>query len=299
VEAGGVAEDQRCLRADEPAHRRLRHAALEIALRRVVVAERLPRPRVGVRSAGLAAGDDALVSQHRLETVDFVKIDVEGSESAAVRGMAGLLSRSPAPIVFYEANGHTLDFYDESCQGLKAAFANLGYRSFYVDVVGARLVPVEPDDVQPDCFVDYLAIKPGSYDWHDGPGAMIGSWPVAAPLTRAEWRSWLRSVCRDDLPQLEVAHVVREFAGGPDWVRRDWSRQSSWRGTGASCRRALILRSGPRLRAPRSSAATRSSTGGSPGAAQVPNRMPHFVFWKSVISSRSAPVNDPNGVVLS
>jgi FkbM family methyltransferase len=164
---------------------------------------------------------DALVAQHRLETVDFVKMDVEGSESAAVRGMAGLLSGSPAPIVFYESNGHTLDFYDESCQGLKAAFANLGYRSFYVDVVRARLVPVEPDDLQPDCFVDYLAIKPGSYEWHDGPGARIGSWPVAAPLTPAEWRSWLRSVCRDDLPQLEVAHVVRQFASGPDWVRRD------------------------------------------------------------------------------
>jgi FkbM family methyltransferase len=171
---------------------------------------------------------DTLLAERGLARVDFVKMDIEGSEAAAVRGMAGLLSRPDAPVVFYESNGYTLDFYGETCQGLKAEFERFGYRNYYVDTAHARLIPVGRDDLQPNCCVDYLAVKDapvGSIGRLFGrtpvaPTA-IGGWPVAAPFTRSEWTAWLRSACRDDLPPAETAHILRQLAGGPEWARAD------------------------------------------------------------------------------
>jgi FkbM family methyltransferase len=171
---------------------------------------------------------DALLAGRGLVRVDFIKMDVEGSEAAAVRGMAGLLARPDAPVVFYESNGYTLDFFGETCQRLKAEFARFGYRNYYVDTAHARLIPVEPGDLQPDCCVDYLAVKDGPAGWlgrllgrTPASPTMIGGWPVAAPLTRSEWTDWLRSACREDLPPAETGHVLRQCAGGPEWARTD------------------------------------------------------------------------------
>ncbi len=54
---------------------------------------------------------DDLLQQLGWDHVDFVKMDVEGSEVAAIRGMTRLLRREDAPPIFYESNGHTLNFF--------------------------------------------------------------------------------------------------------------------------------------------------------------------------------------------
>jgi FkbM family methyltransferase len=46
---------------------------------------------------------DQLVEQHGLERVDAVKLDVEGWEAAALRGGKVVLSRTPAPVIFFES----------------------------------------------------------------------------------------------------------------------------------------------------------------------------------------------------
>jgi hypothetical protein len=171
---------------------------------------------------------DSLLTARGLTRVDFVKMDIEGSEATAVRGMAGLLSRPDAPVVFYESNGYTLDFYGETCQGLKAEFERFGYRNYYVDTARARLVPVGQDDLQPDCCVDYLAVKDAPVGWLSRllgrtpvMPTVIGGWPVVAPLTRSEWTDWLLSACRVDLPPAETAHILRQWTCGPEWARAD------------------------------------------------------------------------------
>jgi FkbM family methyltransferase len=51
---------------------------------------------------------DWLLEQASWNRVDFIKMDVEGSEIAALKGMCRLLSRKNAPVIVYECNGLTL-----------------------------------------------------------------------------------------------------------------------------------------------------------------------------------------------
>jgi hypothetical protein len=100
---------------------------------------------------------DDLLEELGWERVDFIKMDIEGSEVSAVRGMARLLSRADAPPIFFESNRHTLGFFDKTPSDLKASLAALGYRNYLV--AQNRLIPVLPETEQQDTVVDYLAIK--------------------------------------------------------------------------------------------------------------------------------------------
>jgi FkbM family methyltransferase len=100
---------------------------------------------------------DDLLTELGWQHVDFVKMDIEGSELAALRGMKGLLSQPDAPPVHYECNAHTLGFYDSTPTLLKAAFEEYGYRSYEAN--GSQRVPVRSGDVQSEVVMDYLAVK--------------------------------------------------------------------------------------------------------------------------------------------
>ncbi|NEQ40211.1 MAG: FkbM family methyltransferase [Okeania sp. SIO3I5] len=91
------------------------------------------------------------------DRVDFIKMDIEGSEVAAIRGMSDLLARKDAPMIFYESNGHTLEIFNQTPNSLILALEELGYRNYLVESGG--LVPVKSTDWQFDCVVDYLALK--------------------------------------------------------------------------------------------------------------------------------------------
>ena len=101
-----------------------------------------------------AVAVDDLLAEVGWGRVDFIKMDVEGSEVAAVRGMAKLLARADAPPICYESNAHTLHFFGQTPRDLKATVEALGYRNFGVD--GERLVPVTAAEFQAETVVDYL-----------------------------------------------------------------------------------------------------------------------------------------------
>ena len=105
-----------------------------------------------VRSLGLAG------------KVGYVKIDIEGSETAAVHGMAGLMAGPGAPPIFYESNGYTLDLFGKSPATLLAEFPPRGYTSYQAD--WKRMVPLGNGYAQYTCVVDYLAVK----------GELTGAW---------------------------------------------------------------------------------------------------------------------------
>lgn len=88
---------------------------------------------------------------------DFVKMDVEGSEVAAIRGMGRRLSRADAPALHFESNRHTLHFFRFRPVDLLAEVAGLGYRNFMIR--GERLYPVASKHFQAATCVDYLALK--------------------------------------------------------------------------------------------------------------------------------------------
>jgi FkbM family methyltransferase len=98
-----------------------------------------------------------VLRSHGVERVDLVKLDVEGSEIAAIEGMKDLLTGADAPPVVYEANAHTLRMFGATPEDLIAAFAQLGYSNYLIG--DGDLMPVTPQSFQPDTCVDYLAVK--------------------------------------------------------------------------------------------------------------------------------------------
>ena len=100
---------------------------------------------------------DTLLADIGWDHVDFVKMDVEGAEVAAIRGMSELLAREDAPILLYESNGHTLHYFGETPGSLMAALEQFDYQSYLVE--GDRLIPTRAGDLQPEVCVDYLATQ--------------------------------------------------------------------------------------------------------------------------------------------
>jgi len=109
------------------------------------------------------------------DTPSLVKIDVEGSEISAIRGMRRLLEQPSAPPLLCQSNGHTLAFYGVTPNDLLAELEGFGYRAYLVEP--GRLVRVRSDEMQPGTLVDYLAVKraPTSLQgWRVDPAMQLG-----------------------------------------------------------------------------------------------------------------------------
>ena len=91
------------------------------------------------------------------DTVDYIKMDIEGSEVAAIAGMTELLRKDNGPVIVYESNGHTLNFFDQTPNDLVAALENLGYSNYFWKE--GALVLFRQNDFQAENLVDYLAFK--------------------------------------------------------------------------------------------------------------------------------------------
>ena len=119
---------------------------------------------------------DGLLADTGWDGVDLVKMDVEGSEVAAIRGMPELLAGDDAPLLLYESNGSMLHRFGESPGSLMEALEAYGYHSYLVEL--GRLIPTQSTDLQPDVCVDYLATK--------RPLDRLGDWRVTAPMSDEE-----------------------------------------------------------------------------------------------------------------
>jgi FkbM family methyltransferase len=160
-------------------------------------------PSVSVRALTV----DQLLKQIGWQRVDFIKMDVEGSEVAALEGMAGLLSRKDAPPILYECNGYTLRFFERTAQELKRTLEKVGYRNYLIEP--GRLVPVRAQDLQPFVVVDYLAVK----RWPP----CLATRPVRRRLGRAQLLESFLAACAH--PHQHVrGHAARELESGPDWL---------------------------------------------------------------------------------
>lgn len=100
---------------------------------------------------------DDILAEHGWADVRFIKLDVEGSELAAVRGMRQLLGRPDAPVVFFESNQHTLRGFGITDADLKAELRGLGYAIYRPEAGG--LVPSPEGEPQDEVVVDYVAAK--------------------------------------------------------------------------------------------------------------------------------------------
>jgi len=119
---------------------------------------------------------DTLLAGLGWDRVAFVKMDVEGSEIAALAGMKGLLHGPDAPPVLFESNDHTLHFFGHTAEGLHGAFAAGGYQCLQVG--DRRLTACPPGAIQGPTCVDYLAVK--------GPVSPPPGWQMSPSLTDDE-----------------------------------------------------------------------------------------------------------------
>jgi FkbM family methyltransferase len=168
-----------------------------------VAGDRVPRAvtaRVPVLSA------DALLAGLGWDRVAFVKMDVEGSEVAAVAGMRRLLAPANAPAVLFESNDHTLNFFGHTTGDLHAAFAGDGYRCYQVGPRRLTLCP--PEQMQGPTCADYLAVK--------GPLPDLGiGWEVGGGFSEAELVAQLHEDLTSENADVRASAARRLAGAGP------------------------------------------------------------------------------------
>ena len=153
---------------------------------------------------------DDLLDEVGWDRVDFIKMDVEGSEVAALIGMSRLLGRTDAPPVLVESNGHTLSLFGETPGSLKATLAAYGYRIFQVE--RRRLIPVAIDELQPTAVVDYLAVKSTPLPPR--------RWRVDAPMTARERLRRVRASLGSSIAH-DRAYIAGALERSPESLRAD------------------------------------------------------------------------------
>ena len=85
---------------------------------------------------------DALVDLEQLETVDLVKVDVEGAELKVLAGAHDLLKKW-SPILLIEAIDRNLRRYGGSSREVYSTLQRFGYRCYAIDVKHARLIELK------------------------------------------------------------------------------------------------------------------------------------------------------------
>jgi FkbM family methyltransferase len=105
---------------------------------------------------------DDLLREHGWDALNVVKMDIEGSECAALAGMKGLFASGCRPVIVFESNAVMLRLYRRSPTDLRSAFADLGYTLFHIDHLDpGALVASAPDAIQSEPATDFLALPPG------------------------------------------------------------------------------------------------------------------------------------------
>ena len=73
---------------------------------------------------------DALIPESQRQSIALIKLDIEGAEYLAVRGMTGLLDSRPGPDLICEVCDHYLQQLGSSAAELLAFLGELGYRAY-------------------------------------------------------------------------------------------------------------------------------------------------------------------------
>jgi FkbM family methyltransferase len=134
--------------------------------------------------------------------VEFIKLDIEGSEVAAIRGMGRLLAGQGAPSILVEANRYTLDFFGFTPAHLLTLLESYDYCCYLAEAGVLR--PINAADFQPDICVDYLAVKSGL--------PLLRKWQMGSPLSLYQRAARVEISVGERDPHLR-AYIARSLAG--------------------------------------------------------------------------------------
>lgn len=100
---------------------------------------------------------DEAVEIYNFNDARIIKIDVEGAELTVLHGMTNFLRNNPNAEVIFESNSHCLWEGGSSTKELIRAFEDHGFNVFMFH--SNLLVPRTSEDLQEECYVDYLATR--------------------------------------------------------------------------------------------------------------------------------------------
>jgi len=130
-----------------------------------------------------ALPSDALVRDAGWSHIDFVKMDVEGSELAAIEGLAALMTGEKAPVIVYESNGMTFELFGYDIVEVRTRLEELGYVTCRIE--HDRLVYCPPLQLQPEAWLDVVALPPR---WHRVEALVTPEWTDDEIVARCmEW----------------------------------------------------------------------------------------------------------------
>jgi FkbM family methyltransferase len=182
-----------------------------------------------------------ILARHGWDRVDFLKMDIEGSEVWAIEGMNELLARPDAPVLFYESNGTTLhDFGHSSCHELRARLELLGYQSYEFVDRRTPLLPVNASEPQPDRAPNCLAVKRNAFAFQRLPAwrqrignllrrcvgrrpieAWLNGWAIGRPSDNHDLIERFQRAIPDATDPNIRQHLLRELALATANVRSD------------------------------------------------------------------------------
>lgn len=158
-----------------------------------------------------------LVAQLRWDHVDFIKMDVEGGEPAAVRGLRTTIERDH-PVILFESNAVILRQTGSSAQELHELLASFGYRLFILRREGSPgLSRTRASWPQPEGCADYVAIMETPEPWRPWLRAeeasiddLMSRCVIAATDPHPPYRTWTAEVLRTFPDQLRSHPEVRQ-----------------------------------------------------------------------------------------
>ena len=176
----------------------------------------------GVLSAGDVTVDqitvDELVESLGWESVEFVKLDVEGSEMHALAGASSLLGRADAPSMLFESNIAPLMENGTEPRLLLETVEGFGYSLYRI--MPTEIVQCRSDDFQAETVADYIALK----------GMALADVGLAArkPLTVSETATRILIEARHErVPHRQALAWQLQFAG-PELIGHPNVLQALW-----------------------------------------------------------------------
>jgi ABC-2 type transport system permease protein/lipopolysaccharide transport system permease protein len=155
-----------------------------------------------------------LIREIGWDSVDVIKLDIEGSEPAAIKGLRELLLGEVKPLILVESDARMLGRSRATPRSLLNDLAACGYLLFAIDKrQPGRMVRVDPDDLQVDSAVDYLASA-------SFPALQLPQWSVAERFQPAELIDRLVEAGADRDAESR-AHAAATLTLAPDEIRDD------------------------------------------------------------------------------
>lgn len=102
--------------------------------------------------------------EHGITHIKLVKLDLEGHELAALRGMTRLLNEGRVTFILCEVNSYLLGALQIDLDAIRQFLNEAGYRCYQVDVRTGKLVAAEtPIVMSSEVVRDFLFVAPGSW----------------------------------------------------------------------------------------------------------------------------------------